>query len=92
MLKKRNVGLQEQVTLLEKAVQNLTIESKAEKRENITAGNNIHITYLCMHRSRSFCGVQVQRPAWTFFCLFFFSPQLILQLTEGVQWIYCREN
>ena len=44
MLKKRNVGLQEQVTLLEKAVQNLTIEkqsaeSKAEKRENITAGN-----------------------------------------------------
>ena len=22
----------------------------------------------------------------------FFSPQLILQFTEGVQWFYCREN
>ena len=28
-----------------------------------------------------------QKTAWT---TFFFNPQLILQLTEGVQWFYCR--
>ena len=43
LLKKRNVGLQEQVTLLEKAVQNLTKEkqgadSQSEKTENTTTG------------------------------------------------------
>ena len=27
-----------------------------------------------------------------FFVLFFYSPELILQLTEGVQWFYYREN
>ena len=26
-----------------------------------------------------------------FFCIFY-SPELILQLTEGVQWFYYREN
>ena len=42
-------------------------------------------------------GVQVRRPENTldnvfFFVLFFNSPELILQLTEGVQWFYYREN
>ena len=46
-------------------------------------------------------GVQVRRPEnsldnvfflFVFFCLFFYSPELILQLTEGVQWFYYREN
>ena len=32
----------------------------------------------------------VQKTVWTTF--FFFSPQLILQFTEGVQWFYNREN
>ena len=27
-----------------------------------------------------------------FFLVFFYSPELILQLTEGVQWFYYREN
>ena len=27
-----------------------------------------------------------------FFFFFFYSPELILQLTEGVQWFYYREN
>ena len=27
-----------------------------------------------------------------FFALFFYSPELILQLAEGVQWFYDREN
>ena len=27
-----------------------------------------------------------------FFCSFLYSPELILQLTEGVQWFYYREN
>ena len=59
VLKKRNIGLQEQVTLLEKAVQNLTIEkqsaeSKAEKRENITAGN-IHSTSYGVYISQLIC-------------------------------------
>ena len=28
-----------------------------------------------------------------FFCfVFFYSPELILQLAEGVQWFYYREN
>ena len=27
-----------------------------------------------------------------FFALFFYSPELILQLAEGVQWFYYREN
>ena len=51
-------------------------------------------------------GVQVRRPENSldnvfFFCyffllffffFFFYSPELILQLTEGVQWFYYREN
>ena len=27
-----------------------------------------------------------------FFALFFYSPELFLQLAEGVQWFYYREN
>ena len=27
-----------------------------------------------------------------FFALFFYSPELILQLAEGFQWFYYREN
>ena len=27
-----------------------------------------------------------------FFFFFFYTPELILQLTEGVQWFYYREN
>ena len=27
-----------------------------------------------------------------FFCFVFYSPELILQLAEGVQWFYYREN
>ena len=27
-----------------------------------------------------------------FFLFFFYSPELILQLSEGVQWFYYREN
>ena len=43
LLKKKNVGLQEQVTLLEKAVQNLTNEKQSHEdqsddRENTTGG------------------------------------------------------
>ena len=41
-------------------------------------------------------GVQFRRPENTldnvFFFLVFYSPELILQLTEGVQWFYYREN
>ena len=41
-------------------------------------------------------GVQVRRQENTldnvFFCFVFYSPELILQLTEGVQWFYYREN
>ena len=42
-------------------------------------------------------GVQVRRQENTldnvfFFFFFFYSPELILQLTEGVQWFYYREN
>ena len=43
-------------------------------------------------------GVQVRRPennldnVFFLFFLFFYSPELILQLTEGVQWFYYREN
>ena len=36
-----------------------------------------------------------RKTVWTtlfFFVLFFYSPELILQLTEGVQWFYYREN
>ena len=32
-----------------------------------------------------------KQPEQRFF-VFFFSPQLILQLTEGVQWFYYRDN
>ena len=28
----------------------------------------------------------------TFFFFFYYSPEVILQLTEGVQWFYYREN
>ena len=42
-------------------------------------------------------GVQVRRLENSldnvFFCCFvFYSPELILQLTEGVQWFHYREN
>ena len=43
-------------------------------------------------------GVQVRRPENSldnvifFFALSFYSPELILQLAEGVQWFYYREN
>ena len=36
-----------------------------------------------------------QKTVWTmffFFFVFFFSPQPILQFTEGVKWFYYREN
>ena len=37
-----------------------------------------------------------RKTVWTtsgfFFALFFYSPELILQLAEGVQWFYYREN
>ena len=33
-----------------------------------------------------------QKAVWTRFFFFFFSPQRILQFTEGVQWFYHREN
>ena len=42
--------------------------------------------------------VQVRRPensldnVFLFFFGFYYSPELILQLTEGVQWFYYREN
>ena len=39
-------------------------------------------------------GAQVRQPENSldnFFCCFY-SPELILQLTEGVQWFYYREN
>ena len=36
-------------------------------------------------------GVQAWRPENSL-DHFFFSPQLVLQLTEGVQWFYYREN
>ena len=58
-----------------------------------------------MRRIRNFIqgwgvgGVQVRRPEnsldnvfFFFFALFFYSPELILQLAEGVQWFYYREN
>ena len=32
-----------------------------------------------------------QKTAWTFY-LFYFSPQLILQFAEGVQWFYYMKN
>ena len=41
-------------------------------------------------------GVQVRRLENSldnvFFLFFFYSPELILQLTEGVQWFYYSEN
>ena len=41
-------------------------------------------------------GVQVRRLENSldnvFFFFFFYTPELILQLTEGVQWFYYREN
>ena len=37
-----------------------------------------------------------RKTVWTtsffFFALSFYSPELILQLAEGVQWFYYREN
>ena len=33
-----------------------------------------------------------QKTAWTTVFFLFFSPQLILQFTGGVQWFYYREN
>ena len=55
-----------------------------------------------MRRIRNFIqgegGVQVRRPensldnVFFFFHCFFYSPELILQLAEGVQWFYYREN
>ena len=52
-----------------------------------------------MRRIRNFIqggGVQVRRPENSldnvFFHCFFYSPELILQLAEGVQWFYYREN
>ena len=54
-----------------------------------------------MRRIRNFIqgggGVQVRRPENSldnviFFALSFYSPELILQLAEGVQWFYYREN
>ena len=57
-----------------------------------------------MRRIRNFIqggggGVQVRRPensldnvVFFFFLCFFYSPELILQLAEGVQWFYYREN
>ena len=33
-----------------------------------------------------------QKTVWTTFFCCFYSPELILQLTEGVQWFYYREN
>ena len=58
-----------------------------------------------MRRIRNFIqgggggGVQVQRPensldnvVFFFLLCFFYSPELILQLAEGVQWFYYREN
>ena len=34
-----------------------------------------------------------RKTVWTtFFFSFFYSPELILQKTEGVQWFYYREN
>ena len=53
-----------------------------------------------MRRSRNFCQwgggggslTARKQPRQRFFVLFSFSPQLILQFTEGVQWFYYREN
>ena len=51
-----------------------------------------------MGRSRNFYqggGVQARQPENSLnnvFLLLFFSPQLILQFTEGVQWFYYRDN
>ena len=53
-----------------------------------------------MRRIRNFIqggGVQVRRPENSldnvcFFSLFFYNPELILQLAEGVEWFYYREN
>ena len=52
-----------------------------------------------MRLSRNFFqggGVLARRPENSLdnvFCLFvFFSPQLILQFTEGIQWFYYTEN
>ena len=55
-----------------------------------------------MRRIRNFIqgggGVQVRRPENSldnvifFFALSFYSPVLILQLAEGVQWFSYREN
>ena len=58
-----------------------------------------------MRRIRNFIqvggggGVQVRRPensldnvVFFFLLCFFYSPELILQLAEGVQWFYYREN
>ena len=33
-----------------------------------------------------------KQPGQRLIFVLFFSPPLILQLTEGVQWFYCREN
>ena len=57
-----------------------------------------------MRRIRNFIqgrggGVQIRRPEnsldnvfFFFFCFVFYSPELILQLVEGVQWFYYRES
>ena len=37
-------------------------------------------------------GKQSGQRRFFFFALFFYSPELILQLAEGVQWFYYREN
>ena len=37
-------------------------------------------------------GLTAKKTVWTTFFFVFFSPELILQLTEGVKWFYYREN
>ena len=37
-------------------------------------------------------GKQSGQRLFVFFIVFFYSPELILQLAEGVQWFYYREN
>ena len=50
--------------------------------------------YFCMRGSKIFSEIGgLYRPnGQKTVRTIFFSPQLILQFTEGIQWFYCREN
>ena len=67
----------------------LTINSSLEFDEKLMLKKvSKREQYFCQEGSRP----DGQKTAWTTCFLFFFSPQLNIQFTEGVQWFYYRKT